>query len=951
MSRIPRSMRRLAHRSTPWLPRGCPPPRARLAALIGLALMQWSALPARADSGVAVDTAQANALNPAGLSTARPKDPDGLGLSLNPRSPTGFLYPDPWAVRPANKTTGGWEANASIELGALKLGGDTQAAKFREYKDLESGLYLNDYALHAEKPSDARFLDVYGGGLGRGDQYFSVSTGRYNDWKIKAFYSETPHVFSATYRSLWDGVGTGNLTLKPGLGLSAGPTAPATVLSTEAAVRAAVEATPDSTLSLVRKKGGVRFETLLPGRWNAFIGYTNEHREGSRPFGMIFGGGGGAGSMEIPESIDYHTHDLFAGVQWGNAVTQFNAQLSASYFRNHVPTQTIDNAWFVAVPAVVTGVRSFPQGQFALYPNNDAYTLKLEGAHAMPDFFRGRVTGLVQATSTRQNDPLLPMAAQPGLLVNGLNGQWDTSASLSKPTAGARIDSRLLDLGLSLAPAEGLDLRAKLRHYETANSTEYWACNPLTGQWGRLINNGSAAVTANPAVTADNPAGTTVNSWNSAACSIAAVEARNLVPAAGNINIRNIPYEYTQDNISASGDYRLALRQNLNFSLERETFRREFRERERTWEDKAKLGYINRNLGGGTLRASFEAARRRGSVYNSDPYEAFYSGSMGPLPTVTGLNASSWIHTNDLHRKFDLADRDTQVLNLRYNQPLREDLDFGLSLQLKRSDYPTSQFGRTGRWTQNSLNADINWQASPQLSVYGFASAQRGSIRQAGDQAGACALGTTYYFRSDGSIAAGPAGAALTPAQVAAGIVTVATSTVTAANFEALCAGTSDTNPLFAPGRVWTVQQDDRNTTAGIGLRWELKRSLLDLNYSYSQGSTRFSYTFNAAGLGIVTSGAATPTQQLVLGLVNDGLPDQVIRTQLLDASLLIPIGKLSSVRLVLRHETGKYRDPHYDGVAANRVPYATANPAAYLDTGAQDFRVTAIGVMYQMHW
>ena len=88
-----------------------------------------------------------------------------------------------------------------------------------------------------------------------------------------------------------------------------------------------------------------------------------------------------------------------------------------------------------------------------------------------------------------------------------------------------------------------------------------------------------------------------------------------------------------------------------------------------------------------------------------------------------------------------------------------------------------------------------------------------------------------------------------------------------------------------------------------------------------------------------------------MLGLINERLPDQVIRTHMVDASLLLPVDKRSSWRLIVRHEIGKYRDPHYDGVAANRVPYATANPAAFLDTGAQDFRATAVGVMYQLNY
>ena len=92
--------------------------------------------------------------------------------------------------------------------------GDPFAAKFGEYKSLTSGLYLNTLQFEAERPGDARFVELIGGALGRKDQYVGLTIGRYNDWRLKAFYNETDHVFTSTYRSLWDGVGTDRLTLR-----------------------------------------------------------------------------------------------------------------------------------------------------------------------------------------------------------------------------------------------------------------------------------------------------------------------------------------------------------------------------------------------------------------------------------------------------------------------------------------------------------------------------------------------------------------------------------------------------------------------------------------------------------------------------------------------------------------------------------------------------------------
>ena len=47
-----------------------------------------------------------------------------------------------------------------------------------------------------------------------------------------------------------------------------------------------------------------------------------------------------------------------------------------------------------------------------------------------------------------------------------------------------------------------------MRYYDTDNRTEYLACNPLTGQWGRLLNNGSGGSFVTPNLTVgNNPAG------------------------------------------------------------------------------------------------------------------------------------------------------------------------------------------------------------------------------------------------------------------------------------------------------------------------------------------------------------------------------------------------------------------------------------------------------------
>lgn len=411
---------------------------------------------------------------------------------------------------------------------------------------------------------------------------------------------------------------------------------------------------------------------------------------------------------------------------------------------------------------------------------------------------------------------------------------------------------------------------------------------------------------------------------NAAGCNLAAVQALGITPAAGNTNVRNIPYQYKQYNYSLAGDYRITRNQNVNASIERETYHRDHRERDKTWEDKLKVGYVNRALEGGTVRVSFETDRRRGSTYVTDPYEEFYSVSFGPLPT-TG-NVASWVHNIAQFRKFDLADRNQNILNGRFNYALAPDLDAGVNLQLKDVKYPSSSYGRDDHQKLNSLGFDLNWQPNSEISIYGFYSYQDGKIRQTNIQANACTIGTTYRFWTNGVV-----NTAAAPSALASGTFT--TATITAANWETVCGAADPMNPLYPTSRTWQVTQKDRNDVLGIGLKYDFGKARFNADYTLSMGRTGISYSYNAAALGIST------TQPLI----GSGFSDLVFDQHTLDLGLLIPVSKRTAVRLIYRFEKVKIRDWHYDGVAANPMP---ANNAVYLDQGPKDYKAQLFGVL-----
>ena len=477
-------------------------------------------------------------------------------------------------MKEPSKTSGGLLYRVTVEFGAIGVTGDENVAKFREYKDLDSGAYLNNFTVMLEKPTSAFHLDAVGGGVARNDQYYGVDVGRYNTWRVRSSFSEIPHVFTSNYRSLWNGTGSDVLTLA---GLRPGGTTDAN--TTQANMLLAISSASASDLELTRKKSRTRFDLTLPSNWKAFATYTSERRDGSRPFGAVFGGGGGGGNIEIPESIDYHTQDVMAGLQFANSMTNLNLQLAASFFQNDIDTMMFENPLFITTNTIAgVPATTFTRGQFDLYPSNDYLNLKAEYARKFPKFLKSRFTGVVSLARSEQNDNLIPWAIEPltGGTINGVStaNVWNTTGSLSRLSADARIDTTLVDLGIILNPTPALAVKGKVRYFDTDNSTEFFACNPLTGQWGRLLNNGSGGSFVTPNLTAgNNPPGTLNTGYNGTGCNYAATQALGLAPSAGDVPIRNVPYEYQQLSSVVTAEYRPSRTNSLEGTYERENFR------------------------------------------------------------------------------------------------------------------------------------------------------------------------------------------------------------------------------------------------------------------------------------------------------------------------------------------------------------------------------------------
>ena len=211
-------------------------------ALLAVPVFVW------ADSGFGVDTWRANKLDPTGGQAIEDIDPDGTSW-LEPgqhRTPTGNLYGEPMEeLHPDNLSV--WQIYGTFDIGYLNTTG-SKTALYDRYTRWPTNGPAFDADLNAERPSDGSYAAVRASRISAEDQYYQAVYGKAGAYKAEIFVRDMPNVLSTDSKSIWNGVGSNNLTLKDGLALAG---------STPAQVATVSAAAPVITLGTERNKQGL----------------------------------------------------------------------------------------------------------------------------------------------------------------------------------------------------------------------------------------------------------------------------------------------------------------------------------------------------------------------------------------------------------------------------------------------------------------------------------------------------------------------------------------------------------------------------------------------------------------------------------------------------------------------------------------------------------------------
>jgi hypothetical protein len=410
-----------------------------------------------------------NEFNPNGQPIDLLRDLNGLSLLDDvTRTPTGLLYPLPYAY-PAmtqSKSDPDLWSTGWIEGGVLGTwGSNTRSAALNEYGDWSSDPLGTSLGFLVENRKTAWFMSGLAENVGRSDQYYQMKTGRYGEYSVTAFFDSIPHVFSTEARSLWNGVGTNDLTLRGGLVPGA---------STAAQVDSVLADTPPTELQVTREKAGLSFSYTPWKEIEAVFQLSNEWRNGTQPISATFGYPFENGATQIIDPIHYRTFDVTGSLRYKEDDFQANLTYMGSFFRNSDTSLTWENPGLAQVPP---GSYIPTEGRLSLPPNNEFHSLKGDFAWVIsPDL---RFSGSMSYSLMRQNDPLLPPTIDSGV-IPGAGGpinlaDWNTTAALSQLTANAAIDLFNAFAQVQYIVSADLSFDFELRDRVESNDTNYLA--------------------------------------------------------------------------------------------------------------------------------------------------------------------------------------------------------------------------------------------------------------------------------------------------------------------------------------------------------------------------------------------------------------------------------------------------------------------------------------------
>jgi MtrB/PioB family decaheme-associated outer membrane protein len=389
--------------------------------------------------------------------------------------------------------------------------GQSSLGKYYEYSTIKPGAFVGGWLNTGSKDGLYR-ADLWADNVGYSDQRFEAGVSKAGEFYLSGGWDQTPHIYSTNAQTLYNGIGTGALTLPAGLSNQlfndagcvrvagqqpTGCTASNATLPTAAQAanikRDITNNLQTTDVGIRRDTGAVAFRWTPTDAWDFNFDYSHMRRTGSQVEGVVFSPGTSGSTAQVPKPVNDTTQNFglngeYKGSSpWGKNYT-FKLGYGGSLYQEARNSYTVENPFCATGSGVGecarNGSPSSPLALMTLWPENSSHGFNSTIGADLP--MKSRYMGTVAYTMMRQNSTFVTspyaqvlnatsngLVAAPGLPATSLNGAINTFLSNNVVTT-------------QISP----ELKSKLtyRYYDFANNTPELLFNDWTLTDGKRAN-------------------------------------------------------------------------------------------------------------------------------------------------------------------------------------------------------------------------------------------------------------------------------------------------------------------------------------------------------------------------------------------------------------------------------------------------------------------------------
>jgi MtrB/PioB family decaheme-associated outer membrane protein len=312
-----------------------------------------------------------------------------------------------------------WWTHGEIEFGGRFFANDPllngsrylqqdSLAKYYEYSRIAPGAFAGGHV--AGGTSDGLYqVDLWANNVGYDDQSYLLTASKAGEQYLSVGWDQTPHLYSTSAQTFFQGVGTANLTLPPGMPQTTPPTINPFLFKTD--------------IGIDRDTAYATYRWTPDEAWDVRVDYSHLQRTGTEVAGVLFVPVGNFpfAPVQTPRPVNDTTQNYgasgeYAGTSpWGKQYTLRLAYSGSTY-------QDDFTSYLVQDPFALRGGNT-PFARESTWPSNNANAFSGTLGADLPG--NSRYVGTLNYTMMRQNDAFIPMSFQnptfplPGSSLNG----------------------------------------------------------------------------------------------------------------------------------------------------------------------------------------------------------------------------------------------------------------------------------------------------------------------------------------------------------------------------------------------------------------------------------------------------------------------------------------------------------------------------------------------------